>query len=213
MYLHVGPHDACRAPSVHTESKARAAIRTAIVPGGMLVAAMLTEASGDRSGNWYAHRNSRRLYHSPADLLANVSILLLSKRLPASTFVVAGRTDGEIVNISKTEQFIEPQVSLRGQRIVPAGHQPERMPMCLNSLMVTRHTALRQTDAMARSHCRRETAFHPTSQPTRPPEPTRPNGKKCHYHSRPAPATHTQVANHRPAYFAARLRRSAEHFL
>ena len=69
MYLDVGPHDACRAPSVHTESKARAAIRTAIVPGGLLVAAMLafTEASGDRGGNWYAHRNSRRLYHSPAD--------------------------------------------------------------------------------------------------------------------------------------------------
>ena len=74
MYQQVGPHDACRAPSVHTESKARAAIRTAIVPGGLLVAAMLafTEASGDRGGNWYAHRNSRRLYHSPADLLAGV---------------------------------------------------------------------------------------------------------------------------------------------
>jgi hypothetical protein len=41
------------------------------------------------------------------------------------------------VNISNAEQFIEPQVSLRGQRIVPAGRQPERRPMCLISLMVT----------------------------------------------------------------------------
>ena len=76
VYMHVGPHDACREPSVHTESKARAAIRAAIVPGGLLLSAILAVAGaafsyrggGDRGGNWYAHRNPRRFYHSSADL-------------------------------------------------------------------------------------------------------------------------------------------------
>ena len=36
VYIHVGPHDVCRTPSVHTESKARAAVRSALVPGGLL---------------------------------------------------------------------------------------------------------------------------------------------------------------------------------
>lgn len=39
--ISVGPHDACRAITAHAESKPRALIKAATVPGGMLVASML----------------------------------------------------------------------------------------------------------------------------------------------------------------------------
>jgi hypothetical protein len=92
MYLDVGPHDACRAPSVHTESKARAAIRTAIVPGGLLVAAMLAMAGAVLSrrrvviaaGIGMLTETLVAFTIAPLTLLAGVSILLLSKRLPSS---------------------------------------------------------------------------------------------------------------------------------
>ena len=41
MSLEVGPHDACRSATVHGESKTRALIRAATVPGGMLFASIL----------------------------------------------------------------------------------------------------------------------------------------------------------------------------
>jgi len=42
--VRVGPHDPSRTSGVHFESKASAAIRAAIFPGGLLVAAMLAVA-------------------------------------------------------------------------------------------------------------------------------------------------------------------------
>jgi hypothetical protein len=92
VHLHVGPHDACREPSVHTESKARAAIRAAIVPGGLLLATTLAAAG--------AALSHRRLVIAagigmlietlvvftiaPLTLVVGVSFLLLSKRLQAN---------------------------------------------------------------------------------------------------------------------------------
>ena len=37
----VGPHDTCRARAAHVESKARATLQAAVVPGGILIASLL----------------------------------------------------------------------------------------------------------------------------------------------------------------------------
>ena len=93
MYIHVGPHDACRTSSVHSESKARAAVRAALVPGGLLLAAMMAVA-----GAALSHRRvvivagigmlTETLFVftiAPLTLIVGVSFLLLSKRLHASS--------------------------------------------------------------------------------------------------------------------------------
>ena len=92
VYMHVGPHDACREPSVHTESKARAAMRTAIVPGGLLLATMLAVAGAAFSyrrlviaaGIGMLIETLVVFTIAPLTLVVGVSFLLLSKRLQAS---------------------------------------------------------------------------------------------------------------------------------
>ena len=93
VYIHVGPHDACRAPSVHTESKARAAIRAAIVPGGLLLAAMLAVAGAALSrrrvviaaGIGMLTETLVVFTIAPLTLVVGVSFLLLSIRLQPSS--------------------------------------------------------------------------------------------------------------------------------
>jgi hypothetical protein len=45
VYVHVGPHDACREPGVTSQSKLGAAVLAALVPGGVLTAALLAVAA------------------------------------------------------------------------------------------------------------------------------------------------------------------------
>jgi hypothetical protein len=92
MHAQIGPHDPCRARSVHAESKSRAAIITAIVPGGLLVAAMLAIAGAVLSwrrvliaaGIGMLAETLVAFTIAPLTLVAGVSILLLSKRLQPS---------------------------------------------------------------------------------------------------------------------------------
>ena len=91
--IHVGPHDACRERSVHTESKARAAVRAAIVPGGLLVSAMLavTGAALSRrrvviaAGIGMLTETLVVFSIAPLTLVVGVSFLFLSKRLQPSS--------------------------------------------------------------------------------------------------------------------------------
>ena len=93
VHLEVGPHDVCRARSVHTESRSRAAIRTAIVPGGLLVASVLAVAGAVllrrrvviAAGIGMLAETLAVFSIFPLTLLAGVSILLLSKRLRPSS--------------------------------------------------------------------------------------------------------------------------------
>jgi len=93
VYMQVGPHDACRALSVHTESKARAAIRAAIVPGGLLLSATLavTGAALSRrrvvitAGIGMLAETLVVFTIAPLTLVVGVSFLLLSKRLQPSS--------------------------------------------------------------------------------------------------------------------------------
>ena len=92
VYMPVGPHDTCRQLSTHTESKARAAIRAAIVPGGLLLAAMLAVAGAALShrrlviaaGIGMLTETLVVFTIAPLTLVVGVSFLLLSKRLQAS---------------------------------------------------------------------------------------------------------------------------------
>ena len=92
MHAQIGPHDACRARSIHAESRNRAAIITAIVPGGLLVAAMLAIAGAVLSrrrvliaaGIGMLAETLVAFTIAPLTLVAGVSILLLSKRLRPS---------------------------------------------------------------------------------------------------------------------------------
>lgn len=91
VYTHVGPHDPCRARSVHMESKARAAIRAAIVPGGLLAATMLAIAGAAVSrrrvmiaaGIGMLTETLVVFSIAPLTLLVGVSFLLLARRVPA----------------------------------------------------------------------------------------------------------------------------------
>jgi hypothetical protein len=88
IYVHVGPHDVCRAPSVHPESRARAATRAALAPGVLLAAAILAMAGAvlSRRRMMIASGIAMLLETlvvftiAPLTLLAGVSILLLSNR-------------------------------------------------------------------------------------------------------------------------------------
>ena len=91
-HAHIGPYDACRTRSIHTESKAYAAIRAAIVPGGVLLAALLAMAGAVLSrrrvliaaGIGMLVETIGVFTIAPLTLVAGVSFLLLSKRLQPS---------------------------------------------------------------------------------------------------------------------------------
>ena len=93
VHVQIGPHDACRARSAHTESKARAAIRAAIVPGGLLLAAMLAVAGAALSrrrvviaaGIVMLAETLVVFSIAPLTLVVGVSFLLLSKRIQPSS--------------------------------------------------------------------------------------------------------------------------------
>jgi hypothetical protein len=92
VYIRVGPHDPCRERSVNSESKARAVIVAAFVPGGLLVAAtlaimgatlsrrkmMLTAATGMLAETLVVFTIA------PLTLIAGMSVLLLANRLQPS---------------------------------------------------------------------------------------------------------------------------------
>ena len=91
VYIHVGAHDPCRTPSAHTESKARAATRSAVVPGGLLVAAMLAVAGAALSrrrvmiaaGIGMLAETPVVFSIAPLTLVVGVGFLLLSRRVQA----------------------------------------------------------------------------------------------------------------------------------
>jgi len=93
MHAQIGPHDSCRARSVHAESRNRAAIETAIGPGGLLVAAMLAMGGALLSrrrvliaaGIGMLAETLVAFSMAPLTLVAGVSILLVSKRLQPSS--------------------------------------------------------------------------------------------------------------------------------
>jgi hypothetical protein len=93
VYMHVGPHDVCREPSVHTESKARAAARAAIVPGGVLLSAILAVTGAALSyrkmviaaGIGMLTETLVVFTIAPLTLVVGVSFLLLSRRLQPSS--------------------------------------------------------------------------------------------------------------------------------
>jgi hypothetical protein len=93
VHIHVGPNDPCRAPSVNSESKARAAIVAAIVPGGVLVAAILAVAGAALSrrrmmlaaGVGMLAETLVVFTIAPLTLIVGVSFLLLSRRLQPSS--------------------------------------------------------------------------------------------------------------------------------
>ena len=91
--VHIGLHDVCRARSVHFESKARAAIRAAIVSGGLLLSAILAVAGAALSykraviaaGIGMLTETLVVFSIAPLTLVVGVSFLLLSKRLKPSS--------------------------------------------------------------------------------------------------------------------------------
>jgi hypothetical protein len=92
-FSHLGVHDPCRTFKVHTESKTRAGIIAAIVPGGCLLSAMLAVAGAALSrrrvvlaaGIGMLAETLVVFSIAPLTLLAGVSFLLLSRRsLPSS---------------------------------------------------------------------------------------------------------------------------------
>ena len=93
VHIQIGPHDACHARSVHSESRARAAIRSAVVPGGLLVAAMMAVAGAALSrrrvliaaGIGMLTETLVVFTIAPLTLVVGVSFLLLSKRLQPSS--------------------------------------------------------------------------------------------------------------------------------
>ena len=90
--VHVEPQDVCRERTVHGESKARATIRTALVPGGLLVAAVFAvvgAALPRRRLMWTAAigmlvETLVVFTIAPLTFFAGVSFLLLAKRLQPS---------------------------------------------------------------------------------------------------------------------------------
>jgi hypothetical protein len=91
VYVHVGPHDPCRAGTVHVESKTRAVLRTALVPGGLLIAAVLAILGASLShrrvliagGIGMLAETVVVFSIAPVTLIVGVSFLLLAKRVPA----------------------------------------------------------------------------------------------------------------------------------
>jgi hypothetical protein len=92
VYLHVGPHDVCREPSVHVESRASAIARSAIFPGGVLTAAILAVAGAALlRRRWMIAAGVGMLLETivvftiaPLTLVAGVSFLLLANRVRAA---------------------------------------------------------------------------------------------------------------------------------
>ena len=90
--IHAGPHDACRARTAHMQSKGRAVLRAALMPGGLLVAAILAiggaAAARQRlllaAGIGILIETLVVFTMAPLTLLAGVGLILLSRRLPAS---------------------------------------------------------------------------------------------------------------------------------
>jgi hypothetical protein len=93
VYMYVGPRDVCRETSIHTESKARAAIRAAIVSGGVLLSAILAVAGTAllrrrlviAAGVGMLAETLVVFTIAPLTLVVGVSFLLLSKRLQPSS--------------------------------------------------------------------------------------------------------------------------------
>lgn len=95
MQLHVGPHDPCRAPSGHFESKASAAARAAIFPGGLLAATMLAVAGAALSRRWMILAAAVGMLIetffvftiAPLTLLVGLSFLFLASRVQAPSLI------------------------------------------------------------------------------------------------------------------------------
>jgi hypothetical protein len=91
-YGHLGVHDPCRTFKVTAESKVRATIRAAIVPGGCLLSALLAVAGAALSrrrvviaaGIGMLAETLVAFTLAPLTLVAGVSFLLLSTRLQPS---------------------------------------------------------------------------------------------------------------------------------
>jgi hypothetical protein len=87
--LHIGPHDPCREASVQSESKARAVTRAAMVPGGLLAAAILALMGAVLSrrrvliaaGIGMLAETVVVFTIAPLTLVAGVSYLLLARRI------------------------------------------------------------------------------------------------------------------------------------
>lgn len=94
VHIHVDPHGPCPEPSAHTESRFRAAVRAALVPGGLLLAAILaiTGAALSRrrmmlaAGIGMLAETLVVFTIAPLTLVVGVSFLLLSKRLQPSSW-------------------------------------------------------------------------------------------------------------------------------
>jgi len=84
----IGPHDVCRAVSIHADSKAHVAAVAALVPGVLLAAAMLAIAGAVRSRRKMMLAAAIAMLAetlvvftvAPLTLAAGVSVLLLAKR-------------------------------------------------------------------------------------------------------------------------------------
>lgn len=84
----IGPHDPCRAVSVHSGSKARAAIIAALVPGGLLTAALLAVGGA-------AFSRRRVMFAGAIGMLAETTVVFTIAPLTAlvglSFLFLAGR--------------------------------------------------------------------------------------------------------------------------
>jgi hypothetical protein len=92
VFLHVGRNDPCRAPSVESESRMRAAMIAALVPGGLLAASLFAMAGALlwRRGMMRAAAAGMLAETfvvftiAPLTLITGISLLMLSKRLQPS---------------------------------------------------------------------------------------------------------------------------------
>ena len=93
VYVHVAANDVCRSRAVHTESRLRASLRAAIVPGGLLVSAMLAIAGCALSrrrllmaGGIGMLAESLVVFTiAPLTVVAGAAFLLLMGRVPATS--------------------------------------------------------------------------------------------------------------------------------
>ena len=91
--VRLGPHDICRARSVHVESKAGATLQAAIVPGGMLIASLLAVTGVFRSrrrmmiaaGIGLLAETLVAFTISPLTLIAGAGFLLVATRVSAGS--------------------------------------------------------------------------------------------------------------------------------
>jgi hypothetical protein len=88
--VHVAPDDPCRSRSGHAESKAAAALRTALVPGVLLIASLVAIDATARSlrgrliaaGIAMLAETLVVFTIAPLTLVVGVCLILLSRRLP-----------------------------------------------------------------------------------------------------------------------------------